>query len=56
MAGVIVFGSITFGLAFVILWLSRAEVRAWLEAPKHRFQASVRRYDQQAAGERHAPR
>jgi hypothetical protein len=52
MAGLIVFGSIAFAFAFVVLWLTRAEVRVWLEAPKHRFQSSVRRYDRSATAGR----
>ena len=45
MAGVIVFGSLLFSLAFVLVWLLRPDVRAWLEQPKHRFQDATRRYD-----------
>jgi hypothetical protein len=44
-ASIIVFGSIAFAAGFCLAWLVRPEVRAWLETPKHRFQASVRRYD-----------
>ena len=54
MAAVIVLGSIAFGAAFLLVWLLRPSVRAWLEQPKHRFQDDTRRYDR-AAG-RHAAR
>jgi hypothetical protein len=47
-ASIIVFGSVAFAAGFCLAWLVRPEVRAWLETPKHRFQASVRRYDQSA--------
>jgi hypothetical protein len=42
---IIVFGSIVFAAGFVVAWLVRPDVRAWLETPKHRFQVNVRRYD-----------
>jgi hypothetical protein len=45
MANVIVLGSIALGLAFVLVWLLRPDVRAWLEQPKHRFQDETRQYD-----------
>ena len=48
MADVIVFGSIAFAAAFVLVWLLRPDVRAWLEQPKHRFQDAARRYDRDA--------
>jgi hypothetical protein len=51
MADVIVFGSIAFGAAFVLVWLLRPDVRAWLEQPKHRFHENTRQYDR-AAGSR----
>ena len=47
-ASIIVFGSIVFAAGFCLAWLVRPEVRAWLETPKHRFQASVRQYDDTA--------
>jgi hypothetical protein len=50
MAGVIVLGSIAIGVAFVLVWLLRPDVRAWLEQPKHRFQDETRRYDRAAGG------
>ena len=48
-ASIIVFGSIVFAAGFCLAWLVRPQVRAWLETPKHRFQASVRQYDRSAA-------
>jgi hypothetical protein len=44
-ATLIVLGSIAFGAAFVLIWFVRPDVRAWIESPKHTFQANVRRYD-----------
>lgn len=44
-AELIVLGSAAFGVAFMVAWLARADLRAWIEAPKYRFQANVRRYD-----------
>ena len=48
MAETIVFGSIAFAAAFVLVWLLRPDVRAWLEQPKHQFQDAARRYDRDA--------
>lgn len=48
MADVIVFGSIAFAVAFVLVWLLRRDVRVWLEQPKHRFQDDALRYDRAA--------
>ena len=45
MADVIVLASVAFGIVFTIAWLWRADLRAWMEQPKHRFQDDVRRYD-----------
>ena len=52
MADVIVLASMAFGAAFLLVWLLRPDVRAWLERPKHRFQDETRRYDR-AAGKSH---
>lgn len=52
MAGVIVFGSLLFAVAFVLVWGLRPDVRAWLEHPKHRFQDATRQYDREAGGRR----
>jgi hypothetical protein len=51
MADVIVFGTAAFGVAFVVAWLLRPDLRAWMEQPKHRFQDDVRRYDESHAHE-----
>ena len=48
MANIIVFGSIAFGVAFMLVWLLRPDIREWLEQPKHRFQDETRRYDRAA--------
>jgi hypothetical protein len=50
MATVIVFGSLVFAAALVILWVARPGVRALLERPKHQFQDATRRYDRDAGG------
>jgi hypothetical protein len=42
----IVFLSILFALVFLVFWLFRPDLRAWIERPKYRFQANVRSYDQ----------
>ena len=44
-AVVIVCGALAFALAFTAAYLARPEMRAWIEQPKHRFQAAVQRYD-----------
>ena len=48
MADVIVLASLSFAAAFVLVWLLRPDLRAWLEQPKHRFQDATRRYDHDA--------
>jgi hypothetical protein len=48
MAEMIVFGSMAFAAAFVLVWLLRPEIRVWLEQPKHQFQDATRRYDRDA--------
>lgn len=48
--GVIVIGSATLAVAFVVAWLVRPEIRAWIERPSHHFQARVRQYDQSSVG------
>lgn len=48
MADVIVFGSIAFAVVFVLVWVMRPDVRAWIEQPKHRFHDETRRYDREA--------
>jgi hypothetical protein len=45
-ADLIVIGAILFAVVFVAAWLVRPDLRTWIERPKHRFQADVRRYDQ----------
>ena len=53
MTDLIVFSSIVFIVVFFIAWAVRPDLRAWIEKPKYRFQANVRRYDQaQKAAER----
>jgi hypothetical protein len=42
----IVFSSIVFIVVFFVVWAVRPDLRAWIEKPKYRFQANVRKYDQ----------
>ena len=47
----IVFSSLGFAIVFFAVWLRAPRLRAWIERPKYRFQASVQSYDkQQTAG------
>ncbi len=46
----IVATSVLLSLAFVAVWLLRPDLRAWIEAPKHRFQDHVERYDRERTG------
>jgi hypothetical protein len=45
MMDAIVLTAVVCTLAFVAAWLLRPDLRAWVERPKHRFQANVRSYD-----------
>jgi hypothetical protein len=47
MIDAIVLLAIVGGAVFVIAWLLRPDLRAWIERPKYRFQANVRSYDQE---------
>jgi hypothetical protein len=46
MMDAIVLTAIVCAAVFVIAWLLRPDLRAWIERPKYRFQANVRSYDQ----------
>lgn len=46
MIDAIVITAIICAAVFVIAWLLRPDLRAWIERPKYRFQANVRSYDQ----------
>jgi hypothetical protein len=35
-------------LAFVVAWILRPDLRAWIERPKYQFLENVRRYDRGA--------
>jgi hypothetical protein len=48
-ADIIVIGALAFAAAFTLAWLMRPDLRAWIEQPKHRFQANVRQYDRRDA-------
>lgn len=43
--GIIVFSAIVFAAGFFVAWLTRPDLRAWIERPKYRFQANVQEYD-----------
>jgi hypothetical protein len=42
----IVFSALAFAAVFFVAWLLNPRLRAWLERPKHRFQANVQDYEQ----------
>lgn len=46
MTDLIVFSSVVFIVVFFVAWAVRPDLRAWIEKPKYRFQANVRKYDQ----------
>jgi len=46
MMDAIVWVAVAFALAFLAAWLVSPRLRRWIERPKYRFQADVRRYDQ----------
>jgi hypothetical protein len=46
MMDAIVLTAIACAAVFVVAWLVRPDLRAWIERPKYRFQANVRSYDQ----------
>jgi len=46
MMDAIVLIAIVCAAVFVVAWLLRPDLRAWIERPKYRFQANVRSYDQ----------
>ncbi len=46
MMDAIVLTSIVCAAVFIVAWLLRPDLRAWIERPKYRFQANVRSYDQ----------
>ena len=46
MMDAIVLTAMVCAAVFVVAWLVRPDLRAWIERPKYRFQANVRSYDQ----------
>jgi hypothetical protein len=46
--------AVLFAVLFFTAWLVSPRLRAWVERPKYRFQANVRRYDE-TQGARPAP-
>ena len=46
MMDAIVLTAVVCAAVFVVAWLLRPDLRAWIERPKYRFQANVRSYDQ----------
>ena len=55
-ASIIVIGSALFGLAFVLAWLLRPDLRTWLEAPKQQFFDRVEQYDRMSLDEKRSVR
>lgn len=51
MAGIVVVGSIAFGVALVLAWLLWPDLRARMEQPKRRFQDDTGRYDRAVRGQ-----
>lgn len=56
MMDAIVLAAMVCAAVFIVAWLLRPDLRAWIERPKYRFQANVRSYDQaqSAAGQSRA--
>jgi len=48
---IIVFSAVVFAAAFLAAWMARPDLRAWIERPKHRFQANVQSYDHVQCGD-----
>jgi hypothetical protein len=46
MMDAIVLTALVCAAVFIVAWLLRPDLRAWIERPKYRFQANVRSYDQ----------
>jgi len=46
MMDAIVLTAVICAAVFIVAWLLRPDLRAWIERPKYRFQANVRSYDQ----------
>jgi hypothetical protein len=51
MMDAIVLTAMVCAAVFVVAWLLRPDLRAWIERPKYRFQANVRSYDQAQSAE-----
>ncbi len=51
--GLIVCFALAFAAAFFIAWLTRPDLRAWIERPKYRFQTNVQNYDRAQCGKTH---
>lgn len=43
---IIVGASAAASVAFVVAWILRPDLRAWIERPKYHFLTAVQRYDQ----------
>jgi hypothetical protein len=44
-ANLIVFASLALAVVFVVAWVVRPDLRAWIERPKYQFQDAVQGYD-----------
>ena len=42
----IVLATVGFAFAFFAAWLASPGLRAWIERPKHQFQANLQQYDE----------
>ena len=51
MMDAIVLTAIVCAAVFIVAWLLRPDLRAWIERPKYHFQANVRSYDQAQSAE-----
>ena len=46
----IVLAAVLFAVIFFVAWLTRPDLRVWIERPKYRFQADVQNYDRESRG------
>ena len=53
---IIVWTSVGASLAFVIAWLVRPDLRAWIERPKYHFLSAVQQYDRARSRSADRPR
>jgi len=51
-AGIIVVSAAALAAAFLVAWVLRPDLRAWIERPKYQFQDTLRDYDRSRRGDR----